>query len=103
MEKIPRNVWNEYVQPTDSVEHRLAGIWSDALGVEPVGIEDNFFDLGGHSLLAAELLAALQSEFEVALPARTLYLRPTITALAEELRGRDCGHVVEGNVDAAAQ
>lgn len=87
-EKIPRNVWNEYVEPGDSVEHRLAAIWSDALDVEVVGVQDNFFDLGGHSLLAAELLAALQDEFAVALPARTLYLRPTIADVAEELRGR---------------
>ncbi len=85
-DKIPRNVWNDYVSPQDALEHRLAAIWSDALDVEPVGVEDNFFDLGGHSLLAAELLAALQAEFDIALPARTLYLRPTIADLAKELR-----------------
>jgi acyl carrier protein len=95
-EKIPRNVWNPYVAPTDAVEHRLAAIWSDALDVEPIGREDNFFDLGGHSLLAAELLAALQSEFDVTLPARTLYLRPTISDLASELRGGDNRPVAEG-------
>ncbi len=90
--KIPRNVWNDYVVPTDPIERRLAAIWSDALDVEPVGIEDNFFELGGHSLMAAELLAALQQEFNVNLPARTLYLRPTIADLAEELRQQG-GHV----------
>lgn len=84
--KIPRNVWNDYVAPTDAVERQLAVIWSEALDVEQVGIEDNFFDLGGHSLLAAELLAALQAEFDTALPARTLFLRPTIADLAAELR-----------------
>ncbi len=99
-EKIPRNVWNDYVEPNDLVERRLAAIWSDALAVEPVGVRDNFFDLGGHSLLAAELLAALQYEFDVALPARTLYLRPTIADLAEELRGHGAR---EENADAAVQ
>lgn len=87
--KVPRNVWNDYVMPTDSIEHHLAAIWSDALDIEQVGIDDNFFELGGHSLLAAELLAALQQEFNVSLPARTLYLRPTIADLAEELRQRE--------------
>jgi len=104
--KIPRNVWNDYVEPSDPVEHRLAAIWSDALAVEPVGVQDNFFDLGGHSLLAAELLAALQHEFDVSLPARILYLRPTITDLAEELKrqqGRPPLAAREGIADAAAQ
>ena len=84
--RIPRNVWNDYVTPTDPVEQRLTEIWSEALGVEPIGIDDNFFELGGHSLLAAELLTALQQEFGVSPAARTLYLRPTIASLAEELR-----------------
>jgi amino acid adenylation domain-containing protein len=97
-EKIQRNVWNDYVEPDDQVEWRLADIWSDALDIEPVGVEDNFFDLGGHSLLAAEVLAALQQEFNVTLTARTLYLRPTIAALAESLRA-----CVDGRADAAAE
>lgn len=87
-EKVPRNVWNDYVEPGDAIERRLAALWSDALSVEPVGVQDNFFDLGGHSLLAAELLVALQADFDVALPARTLYLRPTIADIAGELRGQ---------------
>jgi len=102
-EKIPRNVWNDYVAPTDAVERRLAAIWSEALDVERVGIEDNFFDLGGHSLLAAELLAALQAEFDTALPARTLYLRPTIADIAAELRERAAGAATEEVVDAPVQ
>lgn len=101
--KIPRNVWNEYVAPRDSVEARLADIWSEALDIEQVGVEDNFFDLGGHSLLAAELLAALPAEFDSTLPARTLYLRPTIAELAKELR--DCAGESdpERTTDASAQ
>jgi len=102
--KIPRNVWNDYVMPSDSVEHRLVAIWSDALDVELVGVNDNFFELGGHSLLAAELLTALQQEFNVTLPARTLYLRPTIADLAEELRQQeDGGTTLEEAADATVQ
>jgi amino acid adenylation domain-containing protein len=104
--KVPRNVSNDYVRPTDSTERRLAEIWSDALMVEPVGIHDNFFELDGHSLLAAELLVALQDEFEVSLPARTLYLRPTIADFAEELRrriGHDLSEPSEATADAAVR
>lgn len=101
--KIPRNVWNDYVMPDDQVEHRLAAIWSDALDVEPVGVHDNFFELGGHSLMAAELLTTLQQEFNVSLPARTLYLRPTIADLAEELRRQRDGVTLEETADAPVQ
>jgi amino acid adenylation domain-containing protein len=97
--KIPRNVWNDYAPPTDALERRLAAVWSDALAVEPVGVDDNFFELGGHSLMAAELLAALQQEFNVNLPARTLYLRPTVADLAEELRQQS----VRGTADAVQE
>ncbi|WP_435613378.1 amino acid adenylation domain-containing protein [Streptomyces sp. bgisy159] len=78
----PRTVWNEYVAPTTELEQRLADLWGQALGIEPVGVEDDFFDLGGHSLMAAELLSALHEQFGVDIPARTLYLRPTIAELA---------------------
>ena len=104
--KIPRNVWNEYVEPADAVQRRLAEIWSDALGVEPIGADDNFFDLGGHSLLAAELLAVLQDEFGVSLTARTLYLRPTIADLAGEIQpdGDDQDHdSTKGALDVPAR
>ncbi|MFZ0042745.1 MAG: non-ribosomal peptide synthetase [Solirubrobacteraceae bacterium] len=101
--KIPRNVWNDYVLPGDPVEHRLAAIWSDALDVEPVGVQDNFFELGGHSLLAAELLVTLQQEFNISLPARTLYLRPTIADLAEELRQQRGDGSLEEAADAPVQ
>lgn len=101
--KIPRNVWNDYVTPADQIEHRLAAIWSDALDIEPVGTQDNFFELGGHSLMAAELLTALQQEFDVTLPARTLYLRPTIADLAEELRKQRDGATLEETADAPVQ
>ncbi|GAA0495202.1 non-ribosomal peptide synthetase [Streptomyces olivaceiscleroticus] len=104
--KVPRNVPNDYVAPTDPTEQRLAEIWSDALMVDPVGIHDNFFDLDGHSLLAAELLVAVQGEFEVSLPARTLYLRPTIAELAEDLRrqiGHDTRKPLEATTDATVR
>ncbi|MFD5514942.1 amino acid adenylation domain-containing protein [Streptomyces sp. NPDC127066] len=99
--KAPRSVPNDYVMPADPTEQRLAEIWSDALMVEPVGIHDNFFDLDGHSLLAVELLVALQEEFAVDLPARTLFLRPTIADVAEELR-RQTAHPAKDLLEATA-
>jgi hypothetical protein len=78
----PRNVRNDYIAPVGVLERRLAEIWGLILSVEPIGVHDDFFDLGGHSLLAAELLEAVSREFRTDVPARTLYLQPTIHELA---------------------
>ena len=86
--RMPRNVWNDYVEPRTPLEHLLAEIWRDALQIEPIGVTDDFFELGGHSLLAAELLAALQKRFDVAMSARTLFLHPKIEVLAREVSRR---------------
>jgi acyl carrier protein len=82
---IARSVVNEYVPARDGLEQRLTELWGEALNVEPVGVEDDFFELGGHSLLAAELLNQMQREFQIKLPARTLYLQPTIGELAAQI------------------
>jgi amino acid adenylation domain-containing protein len=68
--------------PRNAVEHGLAGLWSEVLGVSRIGIHDNFFTLGGHSLLATQLVARIRQSFGVELPLRTLFQRPTVAELA---------------------
>ncbi|WP_229402064.1 non-ribosomal peptide synthetase/MFS transporter [Micromonospora okii] len=48
------------VEPRDDTERLLAGIWSEVLGVETLGIDDDFFDLGGHSMLATQVVAKIR-------------------------------------------
>ncbi|MCA1682473.1 MAG: amino acid adenylation domain-containing protein [Actinobacteria bacterium] len=72
-----------YVAPASPVEEALAAIWRDILGIERVGVEDNFFDLGGHSLLAVKMLARLHDDVGVALPLGNLFDGSTIRELAE--------------------
>ncbi|WP_431045564.1 amino acid adenylation domain-containing protein [Streptomyces sp. P1-3] len=74
-----------YVPPRTPLERRLAELWGEILGVEPVGIEDNFFHMGGYSLLAAHLLADIQRDLGIDVPARALYLKPTIAGLLDEI------------------
>lgn len=81
----PRDVWNDYVAPVTALERELTELWGRVLGVEPVGVEDDFFDLGGHSLMAAGLITTIQSELGVEVSARTLYLQPTVAELAEAI------------------
>jgi acyl carrier protein len=73
----------EYVEPRTETEKALAEIWAEVLGVERVGVNDNFFDLGGHSLLATQVISRLRNALQVALPLRTLFIANTVAALAE--------------------
>ncbi|RKG73736.1 amino acid adenylation domain-containing protein, partial [Corallococcus exercitus] len=74
------------VAPRDTVEELLATLWAELLGVERVGIHDDFFDLGGHSLLATQLVARLRSVFDVDVSLQELFDRTTVARLAERLR-----------------
>ena len=71
--------------PRTELERRLCEIWEELLGVERVGIEDNFFDLGGHSLLATRVVSRVRSALGRELPLRTLFEHPTIGELCERL------------------
>jgi amino acid adenylation domain-containing protein len=53
---------DRFVPPASDAEKRLAALWQELLGVDRIGVNDNFFDLGGHSLLAARLVSRLQEQ-----------------------------------------
>lgn len=71
-----------FVAPRNAIEDKLAEIWSNLLGVSPVGVDDSFFDLGGHSLIAVRLFAAVKREFKVEFPISVLFEAPTIAKCA---------------------
>jgi acyl transferase domain-containing protein len=76
----------QFVEPEDAIESLVAGLWQELLGLDRVGVEDNFFDLGGHSLLATGLLSRIQESCGVKLPLRTIFEAPTIRALAARIQ-----------------
>ncbi|TAJ18769.1 MAG: hypothetical protein EPO68_07315, partial [Planctomycetota bacterium] len=84
-------------QPASALETHLAQLWRDALGVESVGVSDNFFDLGGHSLLVVRIHRRLRELGYAEVALTDLFRYPTIRALAQALDS-DSG---SGALDAA--
>src|SRR5437879_3416681 len=70
----------------DDTTAQLTRIWQELLGVEPIAIDQNYFDLGGDSILAVQLFAHIQKVFQIKLPVATLFEAPTIEELARILR-----------------
>jgi len=78
-----------FAAPKDAVETRLVQIWEAVLGVQPIGVRDNYFELGGHSLLAVKLMDRIAEAFGKTLPISTLLQAPTIEQLAAILRQKE--------------
>jgi hypothetical protein len=78
-----------YAAPRNQTEQALAGIWEEVLGIEPVGIHDDFAELGGHSLLALQVLARVRAGLAADLPLRAVFDAPTVAALSVRLLERE--------------
>jgi amino acid adenylation domain-containing protein len=75
----------ESVLPATPLERLLAQVWEDALGVQTIGLDDDFFALGGHSLHVMQVLATLREIFLCDAPADLVFLAPTVAQLIGEL------------------
>jgi amino acid adenylation domain-containing protein len=75
----------DFVAPRTPIEQAIAEIWARVLGVDRVGVQDDFFALGGHSLLATQVVAQVRSDFAVELPLHSLFTYPTVASLAADI------------------
>jgi acyl carrier protein len=90
------NVTRQLVAPRTATEKKLAEIWCAILGIDDVGIYDNFVDLGGQSVLATQCMNRIRSHFNVDLPIESLFsdtanvrdLAEAIDGLSVDIRGK---------------
>ncbi|MBO0132029.1 condensation domain-containing protein [Agrobacterium burrii] len=81
---------SEHVAPSTDLERVIAGVWEEILGLEDVGVNEEFIALGGDSLLAARVVSRLQEELDTrAVTLRSLFRSPTIAELTTQLRKDD--------------
>ncbi|MCP4699597.1 MAG: amino acid adenylation domain-containing protein, partial [Gammaproteobacteria bacterium] len=76
---------NAYLEPRNALEQTLADIWQKLLGIESIGIHDDFFELGGDSLLGTRVLSRLHETFSVKLSMHALFESSTIAKLAVQI------------------
>lgn len=72
-----------YVAPRNELEKTIAGVFSEILGLDRVGINDNFFSLGGDSIRGTQVIGRLQAGMHVELPVVALFHKPTVAELSE--------------------
>ncbi|PHM30481.1 non-ribosomal peptide synthetase [Xenorhabdus innexi] len=85
---LPKPVWlnrESYVAPRNAQEAQLCTLWQEVLGLERVGVEDNFFRIGGNSLSAIKLIAAIRRVLATEISLAQLFELKTITGLATQL------------------
>jgi FkbH-like protein len=88
----------EYVAPRTPMEATVADIWREILGLDRVGIRDDFFALGGHSLLATLLVARVRDMAPVELSFDTFFAHPTVEGIAQWIQDARIGHASRGEL-----
>ncbi len=83
-ERHPRpNLKTKFVAPTSDIEKTLAELWQKVLGIDALGIHDDFLELGGNSLVAIQVTSQISEEFQIDLPNDALFTAPTIAELSD--------------------
>lgn len=79
----------DYVPPRSELESTVLSIWQQVLGLERLGVHDNFFDLGGNSLIGLRMITAVKKSLAIELPIMALFEGPTVSALAKRIEEKE--------------
>jgi amino acid adenylation domain-containing protein len=88
-----------FVAPRTRAEEIIAGIWSEVLSLDEVGVDDNFLDLGGHSLAATRVVSRVIEEFQIELPLEVVFQSPTVARMAGVITGYQAKALGEERLD----
>jgi acyl carrier protein len=86
LQALASGVMYEPVSPQTPLEESLAKIWAEVLGVNTVGIHDDFFEIGGDSMRAARLLATIKQELDFSLPIDALFQHPSVAEFSKAIQ-----------------
>jgi len=84
-EEVRRKQMGPPVAPRTPLEAALAGIWSQVLGLQQIGVHDDFLDLGGDSILATQIISRIQATLHLEVSLLTIFDEPTVARLAQAL------------------
>jgi iturin family lipopeptide synthetase B len=86
---------SDYVEAQTALQETLVTIWREVLGVETIGIHDNFFDLGGHSLKATVVMSDIHKLLQIEVPLKEIFTSPTIFELSNYIEKKSTVNVYE--------
>ncbi|WP_313559736.1 non-ribosomal peptide synthetase, partial [Ruminiclostridium cellobioparum] len=100
----PLKIYNQesiYEGPNNEIEEKISVIWQEILGVEQIGINENFFEMGGNSLKVSAMLAKLHKQLNIVIPLKEMFRLPTIKGLAQIIE--DSGEKIFASIEPAQE
>lgn len=91
-----------FTAPRSETERTIAAAWRAVLGIDTVGVHDNFFDIGGNSLLLAQLRRKLETRFRIDISMVDMFRHPTVSALSRRLRHEEKERPSSGRIEERA-
>jgi amino acid adenylation domain-containing protein len=95
LEAAHANVAAKHIAPRNEMEEEVSKIFSKVLGLEKIGVDEDFFLLGGQSLLATLVISRVRRSLKVDVPLRSLFEAPTVASLVEKIRSAVGGQAAE--------